>query len=451
MDIENIQALIAQGKIVTLADIDPSQSYVGIGVYQAGNRKRGSANNSYPTYVIPVSELGGTPPAPYVYITPNVLYVDDIQGNDATAQKGYPNLPYQTIDAATNAAVAGDVVYARRGSYNVGVQFKPQVVYDLGSSIVGVGYMVGANYGGGNFRVYGNAQLIVYGGLATNCANSNVYIECSYIEYYAEPVGGIITDSEITIKVKGQIKGMAQYAFLSYLDGSSTNVTVNFTADNYIFPRGVISWFNGTNPITFNLYGREMTHTGPDGFASLAWPLGDGMTMNFHVEHIIINAVGANAFFPWYGKLNVYSKITCNTDTSWIMADGGESTFFGDIEAPLGLLYVRGTGGKVNLRQANLTTGRNGYSALVNGKLTIQNGTVKATDLTVNPVISLNNAASVLVLTNTKIIADASKPPVQDMTAGLATVQAYGSNYSVGVPVAITPAPETITQFAALQ
>ena len=73
MDIENIQALIAQGKIVTLADIDPSQSYVGIGVYQAGNRKRGSANNSYPTYVIPVSELGVTPPAPYVYITPNIL------------------------------------------------------------------------------------------------------------------------------------------------------------------------------------------------------------------------------------------------------------------------------------------------------------------------------------------------------------------------------------------
>jgi len=59
MDIVQIQALIAQGKVVELTDIDPAQSYVQIGVYQPDNRKIGSANNAYPPFVIPLSELGG--------------------------------------------------------------------------------------------------------------------------------------------------------------------------------------------------------------------------------------------------------------------------------------------------------------------------------------------------------------------------------------------------------
>ena len=57
MDIVQVQALIAQGKVVKVIDIDPSQSYVQIGVYQPDNRKIGSANNTYPSFVIPLSEL----------------------------------------------------------------------------------------------------------------------------------------------------------------------------------------------------------------------------------------------------------------------------------------------------------------------------------------------------------------------------------------------------------
>lgn len=59
MDIVKIQALIAQGRVVSITDIDPTQSFVQIGVYQPDNRKIGSANNSYPPFVIPLSELGG--------------------------------------------------------------------------------------------------------------------------------------------------------------------------------------------------------------------------------------------------------------------------------------------------------------------------------------------------------------------------------------------------------
>ena len=62
MDIVKIQSLIAQGRVVSSTDIDPTQTFVQIGVYQPENRKIGSANNTYPSFVIPLSELtsGGT-------------------------------------------------------------------------------------------------------------------------------------------------------------------------------------------------------------------------------------------------------------------------------------------------------------------------------------------------------------------------------------------------------
>jgi hypothetical protein len=59
MDIVKIQTLIAQGKAISITDIDPTQSFVQIGVYQPDNRKIGSANNSYPPFVIPLSQFVG--------------------------------------------------------------------------------------------------------------------------------------------------------------------------------------------------------------------------------------------------------------------------------------------------------------------------------------------------------------------------------------------------------
>jgi hypothetical protein len=59
MDIVKIQSLIAQGKIVTLADINPAEAYLQLGVYQNNNRKIGSGDaNTYAPYVIALSEFG---------------------------------------------------------------------------------------------------------------------------------------------------------------------------------------------------------------------------------------------------------------------------------------------------------------------------------------------------------------------------------------------------------
>ena len=61
MDQFKVQALIAQGDLVTASDIDASKSYLQVGVFQEGNRQKGPGNaNAYAPYAIPVSEMGGT-------------------------------------------------------------------------------------------------------------------------------------------------------------------------------------------------------------------------------------------------------------------------------------------------------------------------------------------------------------------------------------------------------
>lgn len=57
MDINNIQALIAQGLLTDVASVDPNTAYVAVGVYQPGNRQSGSGNNTYPSYAMPISEF----------------------------------------------------------------------------------------------------------------------------------------------------------------------------------------------------------------------------------------------------------------------------------------------------------------------------------------------------------------------------------------------------------
>lgn len=57
MDINNIQALIAQGLITDVASVDPNKAYVAVGVYQPGNRQSGPAGNAYPSYAMPISEF----------------------------------------------------------------------------------------------------------------------------------------------------------------------------------------------------------------------------------------------------------------------------------------------------------------------------------------------------------------------------------------------------------
>lgn len=67
MDIVNIQALIAQNRSVSITDIDTSNTYIQLGVFQTGNRPSGSSNaDTYSPYVISINDLlaGVIPPVP---------------------------------------------------------------------------------------------------------------------------------------------------------------------------------------------------------------------------------------------------------------------------------------------------------------------------------------------------------------------------------------------------
>ena len=57
MEITNIEALIAQGKILKPADLNPANDYLVVGKFQNGNRKSGGDGNSYPSYVIPIKDI----------------------------------------------------------------------------------------------------------------------------------------------------------------------------------------------------------------------------------------------------------------------------------------------------------------------------------------------------------------------------------------------------------
>jgi hypothetical protein len=58
MDIFNVQSLITKKRIVTANDIDPTSSYLQVGVYQPNNRKAGAADaNTYPPFAIPLSQV----------------------------------------------------------------------------------------------------------------------------------------------------------------------------------------------------------------------------------------------------------------------------------------------------------------------------------------------------------------------------------------------------------
>jgi len=56
-----IQPLISDDRLVKLSDIDPKTSYAQIGVWQPNQQASGSPGNSYPSYAIPLSEIGKVP------------------------------------------------------------------------------------------------------------------------------------------------------------------------------------------------------------------------------------------------------------------------------------------------------------------------------------------------------------------------------------------------------
>jgi len=77
MDIVNIQALIAQNKVVSIPDINPRNGYIQLGIFQEGNRPSGSSNaDTYSPYVISITDLLAGVPVPPIPVESSVVFLN---------------------------------------------------------------------------------------------------------------------------------------------------------------------------------------------------------------------------------------------------------------------------------------------------------------------------------------------------------------------------------------
>jgi hypothetical protein len=93
-----------------------------------------------------------------------IVYVDSIYGNDSTGARERFDLPFLTIAAARTAAIAGDLIYIRPGSYNIGggqlSKAGISVYAPPGVTISYSGFIFGNIGNSTSFSMYGEADFI---------------------------------------------------------------------------------------------------------------------------------------------------------------------------------------------------------------------------------------------------------------------------------------------------
>lgn len=128
--------------------------------------------------------------------TGNLLWVDSVHGNDATAQQARMQLPYLTLAAAKAAAVSGDTIFVLPGTYNEKNLAKNGVNWHLCNGAVisysglatGGVFDTGAAGGACSFTISGNGTIRVtsepspYAVVKSVYGGDNIKVECDRIE-----------------------------------------------------------------------------------------------------------------------------------------------------------------------------------------------------------------------------------------------------------------------------
>lgn len=162
MDILNIQALISRGRLVTSADIDPTETYVQIGVYQPGNRPSASGNpDAYASYVIPISEIGKVPSLQQV-LDFNHDLVDGINLQGTNAGVGNIGINVNALGNGAASYNSGSSVNAlgsaaalnNQGSDVTGIG-TDAAVDNIGNDVIALGNQAGLTNSGDNVIALG--------------------------------------------------------------------------------------------------------------------------------------------------------------------------------------------------------------------------------------------------------------------------------------------------------
>jgi len=148
MDLVKIQTLIAQGKVITdITDIDPTQTFLQVGIYQPNNRKIKSGNaDTYPSFVIPLSEIDilPGPQGPQGVQGPQGIQgVPGVSGTSGLETLTRYSSPFQ----ATGMTFTGSgVTYPTYNSYYVKAGL-------LVSFVIEIDFTTVTNFGTGQYKV----------------------------------------------------------------------------------------------------------------------------------------------------------------------------------------------------------------------------------------------------------------------------------------------------------
>lgn len=303
-----IQPLITEKKVVKLSDIDPTTTYAQIGVWQANQQQAGSPGNSYPSYVIPLSELLGGPTPVHMQ---NYLLVDSKFGNDGTAVKNNDLLPYRTIDAAVNAAQPEDVIIMNPGSYfsskNImsvsaiyycrpGVNW---VIFSCDSPVAGVPLRI---YGHGNIN-FGPAICGVQG-----AHDQDITIEAEVVTlpfYWFLDNGPYLSTATEPLTFKLKAKTVNANGAIGILYSLPWQLQIDIdTYNSFIFFAGADYWAiqdfqnpAGTGVPTKNVININRANLFRDSVPFLSLPYGRNINETYLNTNMIFRNSGGNAPF----------------------------------------------------------------------------------------------------------------------------------------------------------
>jgi hypothetical protein len=215
MDIFNIQALIKEGRLITANDVDPTESYLQVGVFQKGNRASGASNaDAYPSYALPLSELleSSLPIVRYVYLVRDA--------SDALRMGGTASNVYTTFQTAYDAA---NVLQVALGGTNT-------VVILVGNTTAAtVGNLtLTANYNRFVLIKGINLQCSILGNIiATNATGNgfNVGLNLASVSITDVTIGTISTNATGATGTSGNVSMRLNNVQLGNINTSITNVS----------------------------------------------------------------------------------------------------------------------------------------------------------------------------------------------------------------------------------
>lgn len=234
-----IEALIAQGNIATLSQVDPTKTFVEVGVYQNRTNAIKGNGTSYKSYAMDISQFGGGgPPVVLPVDNKNFVLVDPLATTPGVKYNMFN--PYVNIDLAFIAAVPGDVIVVNPGTYFVtqNIFSKPGVsFYFWEGATVYLFVNPLASSGTGDITILGNGDIkfYAYSDLGGTWSG-NFYMEAKTISFNSGNfyVSGLVgAGASITIKAR-KIDCIAGYFYIdnpSYYGSATQPNKFNLTAD----------------------------------------------------------------------------------------------------------------------------------------------------------------------------------------------------------------------------